>query len=111
VDAEELSRVRHSDISFLDKALQPTEKIVLDPNDYVFCRRASESIRRIGFDSVELYPEPNAVEFQIRDGMGRDNGIRYIYYFYPARTLPDEFMYDQQLDTDWYFARQPRFAD
>jgi hypothetical protein len=111
VEAEDMSKVRHYDLPFQSHALQPTDRVLLDPNDYAFCRQASETIRRIGFDNIELYPEHSVVQYQIYEFIGWDNGWRYVYYFSPTGTLPEDFTYTQQLNTNWYFARKPRFSD
>jgi len=111
VDAEDMSKVHHVNLPFMRQALKPTDKVLLDPNDYAFCERASRIIRRIGFDNVMLYPEHNMVQFQIYDFLGWDNGWRYVYYFSPTGTLPEDFTYTQQLNATWYFGRKPRFSD
>lgn len=111
VEAEDMSKVQHFDSLFLNNALKPTDKVLLDPNDYAFCGRVSKTIRRIGFDNMQLYPKHNVVQFQIYDFIGWDNGWRYVYYFCPSSTLLDGFTYDRQLNANWYFARKPRFSD
>ncbi len=111
VDAEDMSKVHHVNLPFLSQALEPTDQVLLDPNDYAFCERASRIIRRIGFDNVMLYPEHNVVQFQIYDFLGWDTGWRHVYYFSPSGTLPADFTWDQQLNANWYFARKPRFSD
>jgi hypothetical protein len=109
VDAEDTSKVHHFDSPFLSNALEPTDKVLLDPNDYAFCKRASEIIRRIRFDNVQLYPQHNIVQYQIHDFLGWDEGTRYIYYFGPAGTLPEDFSYTRQLTPNWYYTQEPRF--
>jgi len=111
VDAEDMSKVRHVDLPFMSQALEPTDKVLLDPNDYAFRQRASKTIRQIGFDNMQLHPEHNVVQFQIYDFIGWDSGWRYVYYFSPAGTLPEDFTHTQQLNANWYFARKPRFSD
>ena len=111
VETEDTSKVQHLDLPCQSKALEPTDEVLLDPNDYAFCKRASRIIRRIGFDNVQLYAEHNVVQFQIYDLIGRDNGWRYVYYFSPTGTLPVDFTYTQPLNANWYFAREPRFSD
>ncbi len=105
VEAEDISKVHHVSLPFRNRSLKPTDKVLLDPNDYTFCERASRIIRRIGFDNVMLYPEPNVVQFQIHDFLGWDNGALYVYYFSPSGTLPADFTYDRQLNANWYFGR------
>jgi hypothetical protein len=107
VDAEDTSKVHH----FLSQALKPTDRVALDPNDYAFCRRVNQIIRRIGFDYMALYPEHNVVRFEIYDFLGWDSGWRYVYYFCPAGNLPEEFKYERQLNAHWYYAQKPRFSD
>ncbi len=111
VDAEDMSKVHHPDLPFLRNDLRPTDKVLLDPNDYAFCRRASRTIRHIGFDNVKLYPEHNVVQYQIYDFLGWDNGTRHVYYFCPAGALPEEFPYTRQLNGNWYYACLPRFPN
>jgi len=111
VDAEDTSKVHHFDSPFLSNALEPTDKVLLDPNDYAFCKRASEIIRRTGFDNVQLYPEQNVVQYQIHDFIGWDGGTRCTYYFCPTGTLPEDFTYTQQLTANWYYAQKPRFSE
>ena len=111
VDAEDMSKVQHLALPFQSDALKPTDKVLLDPNDYAFCQRASQLIRRIGFDNVQLYPEHNVVQFQIYDFLGWDTGWRYVYYFSPSGALPDDFRDSRPLNANWYFARRPRFSN
>ncbi len=111
VDAEDMSKVHHVNLPFMRQALQPTDQVPLDPNDYAFCERASRVIRRIGFDNVILHPEHSVVQFQIYDFLGWDTGWRYVYYFSPSDALPEDFTYTQQLNANWCFARKPRFSD
>jgi hypothetical protein len=111
VPAEDMSKVRHLDLPFFSNAFKPTDRVLLDPNDYAFCRRASDLIRRIGFDNVRLYPEHNVVQYQIYDFIGWDNGWRYVYYFCPTGALPKSFSYTQQLNANWYYVRKPRFSN
>jgi len=110
VDAEDTPKVHHLDSPFLSDALEPTDRVLLDPNDHAFCKRASETIRHIGFDNVQLYPEQNVVQYQICDFLGWDEGTRYIYYFCPVGTLPEDFSYTRQLAPNWYYTQEPRFS-
>ena len=107
--AEDISKVQHLDLPG-QRSFSPTDKILLDPNDYSFCKKASEKIRLIGFDNVKLYPEQNVVQFQIYDFIGWDSGYYLIYYFCPETVLPEEFKYTQKLDANWYYAKMPRFS-
>lgn len=111
VPAEDMSKVTHFDSPFLSNALKPTDDVLLDPNDYAFCRRASNLIRRIGFDSAELLPEHNIVRYQIYEFIGWDNGWRYVYYYCPTGTLPESLSGFQRLNANWFYARKPRFSD
>jgi len=98
VDAEDTSKVRQVIFS---PVFQPTNKVLLDPNDYAFCKQASETLRRIGFDNVQLYDENDIVQYEIDVFFGH-NGTRYIYYFCPAGT-PPEGIRCEQLDANWYY--------
>jgi hypothetical protein len=109
VVAEDMSEVSHPDLPVLSKGLQITDRKILDPNDYAFCKRASRISRKIGFDNIELYPEKNVVQFQIHNFIGWDNGWYNIYYFHPGDTLPEEFKYKTRLNTNWYYIIKPRF--
>ena len=110
VGAEDMSEVFHYDLPVQNKDLQITDKKILDPNDYAFCKRASRITRRIGFDNIKLYPEKNVVQFQIRNVIGWDNGWYNIYYFHPGDTLPEEFEYKTRLNSNWYYIIKPRFS-
>ncbi len=109
VNAEDMSEVQHHDLPFQSKALRITGRKILDPNDYDFCKRASGTIRKIGFDNVKLYPEKNVVQYQIHNFFGWDNGWYNVYYFCPGNTLPEEFKYSRKLNSDWYYNLKPRF--
>ena len=109
VKAEDMSKVHHLDLPFQSGDLKPTDKIVLDPNDYAFCKRASKIIRKIGFDNVKLYPEQNVVQYQVCDLIGWDNGGYYVYYFCPNTTLPEKFKYEKKLNEHWYYIWESRF--
>jgi hypothetical protein len=109
VDAEDMSKVGHYDLPFQSGELRPTDKKVLDRNDYEFCKRASGIIRKIGFDNVKLYPDKNVVQYQICDFIGWDNGGYFVYYFCPDKTLAEEFKYSRKLNSNWYYTWQRRF--
>lgn len=109
VGAEDMSEVSHPDLPILSNELQITDRKILDPNDYAFCKRASRIIRKIGFDNIELYPEKNVVQFQIHNFIGWDNGWNNIYYFHHSDTLPEEFEYKTRLNSNWYYIIKPRF--
>ena len=110
VGAEDMSKVSHHDLPVQSKNLQITDKKILDPNDYAFCKRASRIIRKIGFDNIKLYPDINVVQFQIHNFFGWDNGWYNIYYFHPGDALPEEFEYKTRLNSNWYYILQPRFS-
>lgn len=108
--AEDMSKVRHHDLPFQGDALRPTDKKVLNPEHYEFCRRASGVIRKIGFDNVKLYPDSNVVQYQICDFLGWEYGEYFVYYFCPENPLAEEFRYSKKLNSNWYFIRHGRFA-
>jgi hypothetical protein len=107
--AEDMSQAHHDDLPFQSGSLQFTDKKILDPKDYDFCKRASGIIRKIGFDNIKLYRNKDVVQYQIHDFIGWDNGSYYIYYFCPRDTLPDEFTYSKKLNSNWYYISKPRF--
>ncbi|MGD0551442.1 MAG: hypothetical protein ABSB25_02195 [Sedimentisphaerales bacterium] len=108
IPVEDTNKVRHLDLPF-QPGFKGTDSKILGEEDYKFCARASSLIRRIGFDNVKLYPEPNIVQYQIYDFMGWDNGSYYIYYYSPDGQIPDEFKYNQKLNDNWYYDARPRF--
>jgi len=89
--------------------LHPTDQQVLSRDDYGFCLRGSKCIRKVGFNSVELYEDVNIVRYEIRDFYGWDGGWYYIYYFSPTGILTEEFEYEKKLDNHWYFLKEDRF--
>ena len=106
VDAEDTSKVAQA---IFRPLFRPTDKALLGPNDYEFCKRASKTIRRIGFDSVQLHREQNIVQYEIDDFLGH-HGMRYIYCFSPESKPPEGFQWEQ-LSVNWYFVRKPGFSD
>ena len=83
---------------------------VIDKYDYEFCTRASALIRRIGFDDVKFYPEPNIVRYEIHDQLGFDSPVYfYEYYYSQSAKPPDNFKYKIKLSDNWYFDSEPRF--
>jgi hypothetical protein len=109
LEAEDMSKVHHVDLPFQSNTLKPTDKKILEPMDYDFCKRVSGIIRKIGFDNMKLYRNEGVVQYQIRDFLGWDNGCYHVYYFCPGDKLPDEFKYTQKLNSNWYFITMPRF--
>jgi hypothetical protein len=105
---EDTNKVRHLDLPF-QPGFKGKDSKVLNEDDYKFCARASSLIRRIGFDNVKLYTEPNIVQYQIYDFMGWDAGSYYVYFYSPGGQLPGEFKYDQKLNDNWYYCSRPRF--
>lgn len=108
IPTEDTNKVRHLDLPF-QLGFKGTDSKVLNEDDYKFVARTSALIRRIGFDNVKLYPEPNIVQYQIYDFMGWDVGSYYIYYYSPNGQIPDEFKYKQKLNDNWYYDARPRF--
>jgi len=90
---------------------QTSDSKVVDKNDFEFCARASALIRRIGFDDVKFYPEPNIVRYEVHDTLGGwDSPVYYYVYYYSQSTqLPDNFKYESKLNDNWYFDSEPRF--
>ena len=108
IPAEDANEITHLDLPF-QPGHRTTDKKILDPNDYYFCRDVSSFIRKIGFDNIKLYREFRVVQYQIYDFYGWDGGSYYIYYFTPDGMLPEEFTYDKKLSDNWYFDIHPRF--
>jgi hypothetical protein len=108
IPVEDTNKVRHLDLPF-QPGFQGKDLKVLNEGDYKFVVRTSALIRRIGFDNIKLYPEPNIVQFQIYDFLGWDNGSYYIYYYSPDGQIPDEFKYSEKLNDNWYYDARPRF--
>ena len=83
---------------------------VIDKYDYQICTHASALIRRIGFDNVKLYPEPNIVRYEIHDQLGWDSPVYYYVYYYSHSTqLPENFKYEIKLNDNWYIDSKQRF--
>jgi hypothetical protein len=108
VPAEDMSKVHHYDLP-ISNVFRATDNVLLDPNDYAFCRRASDLIRRIGFDNMGLDAEHSIVRCQIYELIGWDNGWRYVYCFCPTGTLPESLSGFQRLNANWFYARKSRF--
>jgi hypothetical protein len=89
---------------------QESDSKIIDQNDLEICSRSSTIIRRIGFDDVKFYPEPNIVRYEIHETLGWDSPVYYyIYYYLPDAQLPGNFKYESKLNDNWYFDSKPRF--
>jgi hypothetical protein len=108
IPVEDTNKVRHLDLPF-QPGFRGTDLKILDGNDYEFCSNASSLIRKVGFDNVKLYPEPNIVQYQIYDFLGWDNGSYYVYFYSPNGQIPEEFRYKRKLNDNWFYDSRPRF--
>jgi hypothetical protein len=110
LNAEDLSKTSHPDLPFISNELKPTDSKIVNKSDYVFCKKASNVIKKIGFDNIKLYPEYRVVQYQIYDFLGWDNGRYIVYYYCPDPNLPNKFEYSKKLNDNWYYIQAPRFA-
>jgi hypothetical protein len=110
LSAEDMSKVHHPDISFINNELEPTNSKLVYKNDFIFCKKASKIIRKIGFDNIKLYPEFRVIQYQIYDFLGWDAGGYIVYYYCPDPNLPKKFEYSKKLNDNWYYIWTPRFS-
>ncbi|MGD0572429.1 MAG: hypothetical protein ABSB11_05355 [Sedimentisphaerales bacterium] len=109
VKSEEINLERYIALPDMSNKRTSGSKVI-DKYDYEVCTRASALIRRIGFDDVKFYPEPNIVRYEIRDTLGWDSPVYYYVYYYSQSTQPpDNFKYESKLNDNWYFDSKPRF--